>query len=93
MPSGRCTTSKFRHSAKAALPMLVTEFGMVIFFISSQRKNAESPMVVTPSRMVTDSKIQLPNADPPMVFTLPGMVTDVKLIQWSNADLPMLVTE
>lgn len=73
--------------------MLVTEFGMVIFFILSQRKNAESQMVVTPSRIDTVSNEQPQKAAPPMLLMLPGIVTDVSWMQWSNADVPMLVTE
>jgi hypothetical protein len=73
--------------------MLVTLAGIVIDGKLSQRENAFSPIVSTPSDMMTDVRFkQLQNAYSLIFFTLVGMVMDIRDVQSEKADLPMLVT-
>ena len=58
-----------------------------------QPLNAESPMLVTLSGIVTEVKpVQPSNALAPMLVTLSGIVIGVRLVQSLNAFSPMLVT-
>ena len=76
------TDVKLLQYAKAELPILVTEFGIVIDVKPLQSKKARFPILVTEFGIVIDVKLlQYKKAYSPIVVTEFGMVTDVKPLQ------------
>ena len=72
--------------------MEVTLLG-IFTVVSPLHSKAASPMVVTPSPMVTDFRLlQSVKAFLPMDSTLLGIVTDVRPVHSLNAPSPMEVT-
>ena len=74
--------------------MLVTLFGMLMLVKPVQLKNAEPPMFVTPSGIVTSPEQVLPSIKIPFTITSELFSCRLFLNQSvpENADPPMLVT-
>ena len=71
--------------------MVVTPLPIVTLVSLLQSLNAEEPMLVTESGIVTLVRAHSKNAELPMFVTLLGITTLVRL-QSRNAELMMLVT-
>jgi hypothetical protein len=81
------------QSAKAPLPIAVTDEGIAILVRFIQAKNAYDPIVVTDEGMVIFVKPQqLLNAEVSMLVTDEGIVTLVNSRQEPKAHTPMTVT-
>ena len=70
---------------KAFVPIVRTEFGIVIDVKLEQLWNAATPIVVTEFGIVIDVKLlQFWNTDIPILVTKLPIVIDVKLLQFWN---------
>ena len=85
-------------------PMLVTSFGMTVFWqpaisllvevsMMALQLLRESNVVLSSATVMVVRPLHLLNAPAYMLVTLSGIVTEVRLVQDENALLPMLVTE
>ena len=76
------TDVKLLQSSKVPLPILVTEFGIVIDVKPLQPENADVPILVTEFGIVIDVKLlQLQKAILPILDTEFGIVIDAKPMQ------------
>ena len=67
-------------------PMLVTEFGIVMFVKLSQPENAYSPMLVTDAGMITLVKLWQPEK-----ASSPMLVTEFGIIEFSQPRIKVFV--
>ena len=78
--------ARLSQFANALLPMLLTAFGMVMFFMAEQPSNRESGILVTFSPMVMVANFVHPEKGQVIFMQLPALnSTEVKLLQLVNA--------
>ena len=77
--SGNTTDSRLVHPLNAKFPMLATPSGSTKHVLSGL------------SLLLFLRAMQPSNAASPMVVTVSGNTTDFRLVQFSNAEIPMLV--